>query len=306
MACRLQRTRPRSDDGADPSGLGLGGRADEHGARLERERGQRAQRPQVPPVTIPTPPGLGNAPPLSPLHLAMVHGAIYDAVNAIDGGHQPYLDGLSAPASASKAAAVAQAAHDVLVGLTPASLPLVKTRIDNMLTASLGMIDPGPAKTAGITIGAQAAAAMLLERSTDGRFDVEPFPTEQRRRQVAVGATRQRKRVRPVRDRHAAHDDEAPPVAHWQPARHHEPGVRRGIQRGQGAGCAVGIEPDAGTDAARRLRNGQSVAVHEQGPARNRNGQGLVDDPAGTALRQDEHGVSRRADRLLGQQEGHC
>jgi hypothetical protein len=133
---------------------------------------------QVPPETTPpTQPGLGQGPPLSALHVAMVHGAIYDAVNAIDGGHQPYLDGLSAPASASKAAAVAQAAHDVLVGLTPASLPLVKTRIDNMLIASLGMIDAGPAKTAGITIGAQAAAAMLLERSTDGRFDVEPFPT---------------------------------------------------------------------------------------------------------------------------------
>ncbi len=134
--------------------------------------------PQAPPVTTPpTAPGLGQGPPLSPLHLAMVHGAIYDAVNAIDGGHQPYLDGLSAPASASKAAAVAQAAHDVLVGLTPATLPLVKTRIDDMLTASLALIDAGPAKTAGTTIGAQAAAAMLLERSTDGRFDVEPFPT---------------------------------------------------------------------------------------------------------------------------------
>jgi len=134
--------------------------------------------PQAPPVTIPpTPPGLGNAPPLSPLHLAMVHGAIYDAVNAIDGGHQPYLDGLSAPSTASKAAAVAQAAHDVLVGLTPVTLPLVKIRIDDMLTASLGLVDPGSAKTAGITIGAQAAAAMLLARANDGRFDVEPFPT---------------------------------------------------------------------------------------------------------------------------------
>jgi hypothetical protein len=134
--------------------------------------------PQAPPVTTPpTPPGLGQGPPLSPLHLAMVHGAIYDAVNAIDGGHEPYLDGLSAPSSASKAAAVAQAAHDVLVGLTPATLPAVKTRIDDMLTVSLGMIDPGPAKTAGQLIGSQAAAAMLLERSTDGRFDVEPFPT---------------------------------------------------------------------------------------------------------------------------------
>lgn len=132
--------------------------------------------PQAPPVTTPpTPPGLGQGPPLSPLHLAMVHGAIYDAVNAIDGGHEPYLDGLSAPASASKAAAVAQAAHDVLVGLTPATLPLVKTRIDDMLTASLAMIDAGSAKTAGQLIGAQAAAAMLLERSTDGRFNSALF-----------------------------------------------------------------------------------------------------------------------------------
>ena len=48
----------------------------------------------------------------------MVQGAVYDAVNAIDGGHEPYLAGLSAPSSASKAAAVAQAAHDVLYGLT--------------------------------------------------------------------------------------------------------------------------------------------------------------------------------------------
>ena len=39
------------------------------------------------------------------------------------GGHEPYLDGLSAPSTASKAAAVAQAAHDVLVGLTPTTPP---------------------------------------------------------------------------------------------------------------------------------------------------------------------------------------
>jgi hypothetical protein len=122
-----------------------------------------------------TPPGLGNAPPLSPLHLAMVHGAIYDAVNAIDGGHEPYLEGLSAPSTASKAAAVAQAAHDVLYGLA-AALPLVQARVDTMLTASLLDIDDSQAKTDGREIGAEAAAAMLLARANDGRFDVEPFP----------------------------------------------------------------------------------------------------------------------------------
>ena len=124
-----------------------------------------------------TPPGLGQGPPLAALHVAMVHGAIYDAVNAIDGGHEPYLPGLSAPSSASQAAAVAQAGHDVLYGITPAANTAVRTRIDDMLTASLGLIDPGQAKTDGIEIGAEAAAAMLAARTNDGRFDVEPFAT---------------------------------------------------------------------------------------------------------------------------------
>ena len=68
----------------------------------------------TPPITDPpTPPGLGQGPPLAALHVAMVQGAIYDAVNAIEGGYEPYLGGLSAPSTASQAAAVAQAGHDV-------------------------------------------------------------------------------------------------------------------------------------------------------------------------------------------------
>ncbi len=62
--------------------------------------------------------GAGQPPAISILHLAMVHGAIYDAVMTIDGSYQPYLTTLPrAPQSASKAAAVATAAHDVLVGI---------------------------------------------------------------------------------------------------------------------------------------------------------------------------------------------
>lgn len=124
-----------------------------------------------------TPPGLGQGPPLSPLHLAMVHGAIYDAVNAIDGVHKPYLPGLSAPSTASQAAAVAQAAHDVLMGITPAANTAVRARIGDMLTASLTLIDASQAKTEGIQIGSAAAAAMLAARANDGRFDSEPFVT---------------------------------------------------------------------------------------------------------------------------------
>jgi hypothetical protein len=121
-------------------------------------------------------PGLGQGPPLAALHIALVHGAVYDAVNAIDGGHEHYLPGLSAPSSASQAAAAAQAAHDVLFGITPATNTAVRDRIDAMLAASLTSIVVDPqAKADGIAIGHAAAAAMLLARATDGRTDVEPF-----------------------------------------------------------------------------------------------------------------------------------
>jgi hypothetical protein len=120
-------------------------------------------------------PGLGQPPPLAPIHLAMVHGAIYDAVNAIDGGHEPYLDGLpSAPDSASKAAAIATAAHDVLVALPPGSAA-VTASVDALYASSLAEIDAGLDKDAGIAIGHAAAAAMIADRVGDGRFGSHMF-----------------------------------------------------------------------------------------------------------------------------------
>src|SRR5690349_15839774 len=62
-------------------------------------------------------PGVQFSPPVAFIHLAIVQGAVYDAVNAIKGGHDPYLGGLKAATSASKGAAAATAAHDVLIGL---------------------------------------------------------------------------------------------------------------------------------------------------------------------------------------------
>ena len=64
-------------------------------------------------VGIPGPglPGpAGGAPPASQINMGMVQGAVYDAVNAIDGGHRPYLVAPAATGSESKAAAAAQAA----------------------------------------------------------------------------------------------------------------------------------------------------------------------------------------------------
>src|SRR5215213_8308636 len=69
------------------------------------------------PTTHSTTPGVGFTPPVAIMHLAIVQGAVYDAVNAIKGGHDPYLRGLKAPTSASKGAAAATAAHHVLIAL---------------------------------------------------------------------------------------------------------------------------------------------------------------------------------------------
>lgn len=118
-----------------------------------------------------TPPGAGQTPVVGSLHLAMVQAAVYDAVNAIDRTHEPYLRGLPrASRTASKAAAAATAAHHVLVGLVPAFTDNIKLNLDGLYATSLAAIPNGGRKNAGIRIGAAVAAAMLAKRVGDGRF----------------------------------------------------------------------------------------------------------------------------------------
>ena len=128
------------------------------------------------PATV-TPPGLGQGPPLAALHVAMVHGAIYDAVNAIDGGHEPYLRGLSAPSTHRRRPPSRRPGTTSCTASLRRRIPRSGTGSTPCSTASLALIDAGQAKTDGIEIGADAAAAMLAARANDGRFDVEPFDT---------------------------------------------------------------------------------------------------------------------------------
>jgi hypothetical protein len=100
------------------------------------------------------------------LSYAMVQGAVYDAVNAIAGGYEPYLVAPASNGSESKAAAVSAAAHDVLVSLFPDQ----SATLDAQLAASLADIPDGAAETGGIVIGRAAAAAMIVARTNDGRF----------------------------------------------------------------------------------------------------------------------------------------
>src|SRR5947199_1606021 len=102
--------------------------------------------------------------------MAVVHIAIFDAVNAIAGGYQSYTGLPPAPLGTSKDAAIAQAAHDALVALFPSQT----ASFDLELAEDLSQIPNGAAKTQGIDLGHRAAAAILALRANDGSQHVEP------------------------------------------------------------------------------------------------------------------------------------
>src|SRR6266699_1606868 len=120
----------------------------------------------------------GQPPPVSALSFAMVEGAVYDAVNAIDQGYQPYLVQPNANPTDSKEAAAATASFRVLVGfpdlpgLFPAQLPTLQPQYDAYI-ANLPDNPPG-SRAAGIIIGETTARAMLEARLNDGRFGSPP------------------------------------------------------------------------------------------------------------------------------------
>jgi hypothetical protein len=116
----------------------------------------------------------GQPPPVSVLHFAMVQGAVYDAVNAIDRGYQPYLVQPPSNPTDSKEAATAAAAFHVLVGLFPGQVGTLQPLYDAYIAALPDNL-PG-SKAAGIAIGEATANAMLINRMNDGRFGPSPTP----------------------------------------------------------------------------------------------------------------------------------
>src|ERR1700722_20527386 len=95
---------------------------------------------------------------------AIMHAAIYDAVNSIDGRHTPYLIQLPGVSPlASQEAAAAAAAHEVLSILYPS----LQAMLDMQLQQSMAQISRGD-KTAGVSIGQTVADRILALRSNDG------------------------------------------------------------------------------------------------------------------------------------------
>lgn len=120
-----------------------------------------AQRAIVPP-----PAGVGNKfPGEAAVYMGIVHVALHDAAVAIQGGYRPYAIAVTAPADASPAAAIATAAHGVLVAL----LPTQRGDVDNRYATYLSTLPDNAAKTHGIAVGEHVAAGIVALRANDGR-----------------------------------------------------------------------------------------------------------------------------------------
>jgi hypothetical protein len=113
------------------------------------------------PAVVPTPDQDG--PTRTSRAFAIVHAAIFDAVNSIDGSYTPYLSSVRASQGASIEAAVAQAAHDTLVALYPHQSAMFDEALDN----ALENIPPGRARQ-GVAVGQAVAANILKVRKNDG------------------------------------------------------------------------------------------------------------------------------------------
>lgn len=106
--------------------------------------------------------GVGG--PVQSRNLALVHAAIFDAVNAVERRYAVYAVDLKPKGGASRDAAAAAAAYGVLTRLYWLQTPAFDVALD----ASLAAIPDGPSKADGIALGNEVAEKLMAMRSKDG------------------------------------------------------------------------------------------------------------------------------------------
>ena len=188
--------------------------------------------------------------------IAMVEGAVYDAVNAIDRGYQPYLvdlDVVGAQPFDSQDAAVATAAYRVLLGITPVGRQL---SLGLQYDATLAGIPDGPPSRAASrparppprrcsppAQGDGFMAAFTFDIGTDaGDWRPVGWPPVLGARPRSVG-----------RQPEAVPDREPVAVPLRGAERADERRVRRGLRRGEVARGARQHDADGRRDGGRRL-----------------------------------------------------
>ena len=193
-----------------------------------------------------------SAGPTQPRTYAMMHIAMFDAVNSIEGGYTVVSRrGSPRRVIASSEAAAAQAAHDVLVALWPANT----AQFDTALNARLATIHPFRAQL-GAQVGREVAKKILEWRTNDGWATPQTLhaagaagPVAADAAGLRAGQLRAGGRCPALRAAHSLLLPAAPPAGARQPGvrgcRQRDQGHRRRHQRGahrraDAAGQALG------------------------------------------------------------------
>jgi PAP2 superfamily len=109
--------------------------------------------------------------PVAVRAMAIVQVSVFEAVNAITARYPPHRARVNAAPGASVEAAVAAATRAALLNLMPAQ----QATIEADHQAALAALPDGPAKTDGIAVGEQAAAAILASRADDGMIAPDTY-----------------------------------------------------------------------------------------------------------------------------------
>jgi hypothetical protein len=113
----------------------------------------------------------GMAPLRTPISLAIVHLAMFDAVSAIEGGRRPDALGGRVTSGASSYAAAVEAGYRVLLAEFPAQAASHRATYEELLAAE----SDSPMRVRGLAVGAEIATALLSLRADDGRNDVVTY-----------------------------------------------------------------------------------------------------------------------------------
>jgi len=108
--------------------------------------------------------GTTPPPPTAFRTMAILHVAMFDAVNSIGPHYQPYKIRLAATPDTSKEAAAAAAAGAVLVKLVPDAA----ADVQSTLMTYLATLPDGEAKSKGVQLGQEVARRILEIREKDG------------------------------------------------------------------------------------------------------------------------------------------
>jgi hypothetical protein len=110
-------------------------------------------------------------PPTAFRTMAILHVAMFDAVNSIEPRYKPYKIRLSATPDTSKEAAAAAAAGAVLVKLVPDAA----ADVQSTLTSYLATLPDGEAKSKGVELGQEVAAKIIEARANDGALAADAY-----------------------------------------------------------------------------------------------------------------------------------